>query len=173
MATKAEKAALMQEFRERAEKAQLMVVAEYKGLSVEKLTALRRELRSKGGEFSVYKNTLARISSQNVASKVLENDFKGPVGILFVRDNPMGALKTLVDYAKENPGFSIRAGVFEGQRLDVKSLGDLSKIPDRATLYAQLLGLLSGPLAKTAQGLNQVLQKLAIGLNEYSKTKGS
>ena len=173
MATKTEKAALMQEFRERAEQSQLMVIAEYKGLSVEKLTALRRELRTKGGEFSIYKNTLARISSQNVSCKVLEKDFKGPVGVLFVRENPTGALKTLVEYAKENPGFSIRAGVFEGQRLDVLALGNLSKVPDRATLYAQLLGLLSGPLAKTTQGLNQILQKLAYGLSEYSKTKGS
>lgn len=84
----------------------------------------------------------------------------------------MGALKAFVDYAKGNGAFLIKAGVFEGQRLEAPALSELSRIPDRATLYAQLLGMLSSPLAKTTQGLNQVVQKLVYGLNEYSKTKG-
>lgn len=172
MATKARKAALLTQFHERAEQTQLMVVAEYKGLSVAKLTVLRRELRAKGAEFSIYKNTLAKIASRETTAHLLEQDFKGAVGILFVKDqNPIGALKTLVDYAKNNPDFSIKAGVFEGQRMELDALGALSRVPDRATLYAQLLGLLTSPLAKTTQGLNQIVQKLVYGLSEYSRKK--
>ncbi|MHB1606703.1 MAG: 50S ribosomal protein L10 [Leptospirales bacterium] len=172
MATKQKKSSLIAEFHERAKKNQLMVIAEYKGLSVAKLTALRRDLRSKGGQFSIYKNTLSRIASRESDAHLLDKDFKGAVGVLFVQDkNPINALKALVDYAKSNPTLSIKAGIFEGQRLEPEALGALSRVPDRATLYAQLLGLLTSPLAKTTQGLNQILQKLVYGLSEYSKKK--
>uniref|UniRef100_A0A7C3QVT4 Large ribosomal subunit protein uL10 n=1 Tax=Leptospirillum ferriphilum TaxID=178606 RepID=A0A7C3QVT4_9BACT len=174
MATKAQKALQISKLNDRAQVAQLMVIAKYEGLSVSALTELRRSLRAKGGEFSIYKNTLAKIASKGTRAEILDKDFRQAVGILIVREekNAVGALKAFVDYAKTNPTLSIKAGVFEGQRLEAPALTELSRIPDRATLYAQLLGLLSSPLAKTTQGLNQVVQKLVYGLSEYSKSKG-
>lgn len=172
MASKEVKNGLITQFRERAGQTHLMVVAEYKGLSVAKLTALRRDLHGKGAEFSIYKNTLAKIAIRDTQAQLLEKDFKGAVGVLFVQNqNPIGALKAFVEYAKSNPSFSIKAGIFEGQRMELDALTDLSRVPDRATLYAQLLGLLTSPLAKTTQGLNQIVQKLVYGLSEYSKKK--
>ena len=174
MAKKAQKTLQVTKLNQRAQSAQLMVIAKYEGLSVSALTSLRRELRAKGGEFSIYKNTLAKIATKGTLAEVLEKDFKEAVGVLIVQEekNAVGALKAFVDYAKGNGAFLIKAGVFEGQRLEAPALSELSRIPDRATLYAQLLGMLSSPLAKTTQGLNQVVQKLVYGLNEYSKTKG-
>ena len=174
MATKAQKTLQITKLNQRAQTARLMVIAKYEGLSVSALTNLRRDLRAKGGEFSIYKNTLAKIAAKGTLAEVLDKDFKEAVGVLIVQDekNAVGALKALVDYAKGNGSFLIKAGVFEGQRLESPALSEISRIPDRATLYAQLLGMLSSPLAKTTQGLNQVVQKLVYGLNEYSKTKG-
>ena len=174
MATKAQKTLQVTKLNQRAQSAQLMVIAKYEGLSVSSLTNLRRDLRAKGGEFSIYKNTLAKIATKGTAAEVLDKDFREAVGVLIVQEekNAVGALEAFVDYAKGNGAFSIKAGVFEGQRLEAPALTELSRIPDRATLYAQLLGLLSSPLAKTTQGLNQVVQKLVYGLSEYSKTKG-
>lgn len=171
MATKSAKTQSIALFKSKASKSKLTVVAEYKGLSVKKLTALRRELRSKGGEFSIYKNTVARIASDGTESNLLSKDFKGAVGVLFVEDNPIGALKTLVEYSKENPLLTIKAGVFEGHRLDITALSALSKIPDRPVLLSQIAGLLSAPLANATRGLHQIIQKLAYGLKEYSETK--
>nr|EDZ39108.1 MAG: Ribosomal protein L10 [Leptospirillum sp. Group II '5-way CG'] len=174
MATKTQKTLQVTKLNQRAQTARLMVIAKYEGLSVSALTNLRRELRAKGGEFSIYKNTLAKIATKGTLAEVLDKDFKEAVGVLIVQEekNAVGALKAFVDYAKGNEAFFIKAGVFEGKRLEAPALSELSRIPDRATLYAQLLGMLSSPLAKTTQGLNQVVQKLVYGLNEYSKTKG-
>lgn len=175
MATKAQKTIQITKLNQRAQSAQLMVIAKYEGLSVTALTNLRRDLRAKGAEFTIYKNTLAKIATKGTIAQVLDKDFKEAVGVLIVQEekNAIGALKAFVDYAtKGNGAFLIKAGVFEGQRLEAPVLAEISRIPDRATLYAQLLGLLSSPLAKTTQGLNQVVQKLVYGLSEYSKTKG-
>ena len=114
---------------------------------------------------------MARIASEGTESSLLAKDFKGAVGVLFVDSNPIAALKTLVNYSKENNLLSIKSGVFEGQRLDVSALVALSTIPDRPVLLAQIAGMLSSPLVNATRGLHQVIQKLAYGLNEYSKTK--
>jgi large subunit ribosomal protein L10 len=171
MATKSAKVFSIAQFKNKASKSKLTVVAEYKGLSVKKLTALRRELKSSGAEFSIFKNTMARIASEGTESSLLAKDFKGAVGVLFVDSNPIAALKTLVNYSKENNLLSIKSGVFEGQRLDVSALVALSTIPDRPVLLAQIAGMLSSPLVNATRGLHQVIQKLAYGLNEYSKIK--
>lgn len=89
MATKAQKTLQVTKLNQRAQSAQLMVIAKYEGLSVSALTSLRRELRAKGGEFSIYKNTLAKIATKGTLAEVLEKDFKEAVGVLIVQEEKM------------------------------------------------------------------------------------
>ena len=169
MATKAVKTSKIEEFRKVASSATIAVVAEYQGLSVEKLSNLRRSLKPHGGQFTVYKNTLAKIGTESTGTSPLASDLKGQVGFVFSEHNPLGVIKALIDYSKENPLFKIKSGVFDGQKVSPQQLVELSKVPDRKVLYGQLIGLLQSPLSSTVGGLQQILRKSLYALEERKK----
>lgn len=169
MANKAQKTASIEAFRKLAKASSVTVVAEYQGLNVEKLSALRRSLKTHGGKFSVYKNTLAKIGTETTLATPLKPEMKGQVGFIFSEENPLGVIKAVVDYSKENPLFKIKAGVFDGQKVSHQELIELSKVPDRKVLYGQLLGLLQAPLSNLVGGLSQILRKPMYALEERKK----
>lgn len=169
MATKAQKTSKIEQFRKIASASSITVVAEYQGLNVEKLSALRRSLKPHGGQFSVYKNTLARVGSETTDVSSLNSEMKGQVGYIFSETNPLGIIKALIDYSKDNPLFKIKSGIFDGQKVSSQELSELSKVPDRKVLYGQLLGLLQAPLSKTVGGLQQILRKSLYALEERKK----
>ncbi|EQD25051.1 MAG: 50S ribosomal protein L10 [Nitrospirae bacterium] len=173
MANKAQKTSRIEHFRKVASTSSVTVVAEYKGLNVEKLSTLRRSLQTHGGQFTVYKNTLARIGTETTSATPLVPDMKGQVGYVFSENNPLGVIKTLIDYSKENPLFKIKSGVFDGQKVSYQELIELSKVPDRKVLYGQLLGLLQSPLSSFVGGLQQILRKSLYALEERKKQLGN
>ena len=173
MANKAHKTSRIEHFRKVASTSSITVVAEYQGLNVEKLTNLRRSLQTHGGQFTVYKNTLARIGTEKTPATALVPDMKGQVGYVFSERNPLGVIKTLVDYAKDNPRFKIKSGIFDGQKISYQELIELSKVPDRKVLYSQLLGLLQSPLSSVVGGLHQILRKSLYALEERKKQLGN
>lgn len=173
MATRAEKNLKIEEFRKISSKASVTVVAEYKGLSVEKLSTLRKAIKGNGGQFTVFKNTLARAGSDQTVFSGLVPDMKGQVGYVFSEKNSLGVIKALIDYSKDNPLFQIRSGVFDGQKVTYQDLVQLSKVPDRPVLYGQLVGLLQAPLSGLVGGLQQILRKSLYALEERKKQLGN
>lgn len=173
MANKAHKTSRIDHFRKVASTSSITVVAEYKGLNVEKLSALRRSLHPHGGHFTIYKNTLAKIGTESTSAASLVPDMKGQVGFVFSEHNPLGVIKTLVDYSKDNPRFQIKSGVFDGQKVTYQELIELSKVPDRKVLYGQLLGLMQSPLSSLVGGLQQILRKSLYALEERKKQLGN
>ena len=169
MATKSHKTTKIEEFRKISASSSVTVVAEYKGLNVAKLSSLRKSLKTHGGQFTVFKNTLAKVGSNSTPAGTLVSDMKGQVGYIFSEKNPLGVIKTLVDYSKDNPLFKIKSGVFDGQNVTYHELVELSKVPDRSVLYGQLLGLLQAPLANFVGGLQQILRKSLYALEERKK----
>jgi len=169
MATKKQKTDKIDQFKRIAAASSITVVAEYKGLNVEKLSSLRKSLKTHGGQFSVFKNTLAKVGSDSSASSALVSDMKGQVGYVFSEKNPLGVIKALVDYSKDNSLFKIKSGVFDGQKVSYQELVELSKVPDRSVLYGQLLGLLQSPLSNFVGGLQQILRKSLYALEERKK----
>ena len=146
---RSEKQAVIDEVAGLAAKAQTLVLAEYRGITVADMTKLRSQARSKGVTLSVLKNTLARRAVAGSAFEVLSDQMTGPLIYGFSVD-VVAAAKVVADFAKTNDKLVIRAGAFGGKVLDLNSVKQLASIPSREVLLAQVCGLLMSPISRTA-----------------------
>ena len=123
-----EKVAVVTEVRERFEQADAALLTEYRGLDVKALADLRRQLKPVGGEYKVYKNTLARFAAEEVGGSELTALLTGPTAITFVQGDAAAVAKTLRDYARTNPHLVVKGGLLGDKVLsaaDVEALADL------------------------------------------------
>jgi len=146
------------EFSARLAKAQAIVLAEYRGLPVEKITQLRAKARASGVYLRVLKNTLARRAVQGTPFEKLADQMTGPLAY-GVSDDPVSAAKLLHAYAKENDKLVIKGGAIPGQVMSAKEVGSLAALPSRDELIAKLMGTMQAPVATFVQTLNQVPSK--------------
>jgi len=155
---RSEKQAVIEEVTSLAAKAQTLVMAEYRGITVADMTKLRNDARSKGVSLSVLKNTLARRAVAGSAFDVLSDQMTGPLIYGFSVD-PVSAAKVVADFAKTNDKLVIRGGVYGGKALDVAGVKQLANIPSKEVLLAQLCGLLMSPISRTAVVLGALAAK--------------
>ncbi len=152
---RSEKQAVIDEVNGLAAKAQTLVIAEYRGITVADMTKLRSSARSNGVSLSVLKNTLARRAVAGSAFDVVADQMTGPLIYGFSVD-AVAAAKVVADFAKTNDKLVIRAGAFAGKALDVNGVKQLANIPSKEVLLAQLVGLLQSPISRTARVLAAV-----------------
>lgn len=150
-----DKQALVAEVHAVAAKAQSVVAAEYRGLTVAKLTDLRAKARNSGVYLRVVKNTLARRAVADTPFKVLAEQMSGPLAYGISAD-PVAAAKVLSDYAKSNDKLVIKGGAMANQVMSAKDVVRLASMPSREQLLAQLLGTMLAPVSKFVQTLNEV-----------------
>ena len=146
---RSEKEAVINEVTSLAAKAQTLVIAEYRGITVADMTKLRVDARSKGVSLSVLKNTLARRAVAGSAFDVVADQMTGPLIYGFSED-AVAAAKVVADFAKTNDKLVIRGGAFAGKALDANGVKQLANIPSKEVLLAQLCGLLLSPVSRTA-----------------------
>ncbi len=139
-----EKGAVVQNMAERLDRAKALVLTNFSGLKVEQMTELRAQLREKGFEYVVVKNTLLKRAAEGKSAAVLGDMLEGPNGLGLSYDDPVGLAKALVDFAKTNPKLEIRAGVLSGKLIGPEQVADLAKLPSREVLLSMLLGALQG-----------------------------
>ena len=118
------------------------VLANYRGMNVEKITALRNALRKSNTELRVVKNTLMRIASKDTALNVLDEYFKGPIAVALNAGNAVEPSKVLVDFAKKNAELEINCGMLNGKLLSKNQISALAELPSREVLLGQLLSVL-------------------------------
>jgi large subunit ribosomal protein L10 len=159
---RSEKQAVIDEVTALASKAQTLVMAEYRGITVADMTKLRSEARSQGVSLSVLKNTLARRAVAGSAFEVAADQMSGPLIYGFSVD-AVAAAKVVADFAKTNDKLVIRGGAFAGKALDINGVKQLANIPSREVLLAQLCGLLMSPISRTARVLAAVAEKKSEG----------
>jgi large subunit ribosomal protein L10 len=159
---RSEKQAVIDEVTGLAAKAQTLVIAEYRGITVADMTKLRSQAREKGVSLSVLKNTLARRSVAGSAFEVVSDQMTGPLIYGFSID-AVAAAKVVADFAKTNDKLVIRAGAFGGKVLDVNGVKQLANIPSKEVLLAQLCGLLMSPMSRTAAVLAALSAKRSEG----------
>ena len=123
----------------------MAIATEYRGLSVSKMTQLRREIRDVAGEYQVIKNTLVRRALKDTAYGELERMLEGPNGWVFAYDDPVLLSKTLVKFVDANEKMTIKAAMFEGELMDPARVKVLSQMPSKPELQATLLALLQAP----------------------------
>ena len=149
---RSEKEAVINDVTGLAAKAQTLVIAEYRGITVADMTKLRASARSQGVSLSVLKNTLARRAVNGSSFEVLVDQMTGPLIYGFSED-AVAAAKVVADFAKTNDKLVIRGGAFGGKALDVDGVKQLANIPSKEVLLAQLLGLMQSPISRTARAL--------------------
>jgi len=155
---RSEKQAVIDEVTALAAKAQTLVLAEYRGITVADMTRLRSQARDKGVNLSVLKNTLARRAVTGSAFEVVSDQMTGPLIYGFSTD-AVAAAKVVSDFAKTNDKLVIRGGAFAGNALDVNGVKQLANIPSKEVLLGQLCGLLMSPISRTAVVLGALAAK--------------
>ena len=155
---RSEKEAVISEVTDLAAKAQTLVMAEYRGITVADMTNLRAKARSLGVTLTVLKNTLARRAVTGTQFEVVADQMTGPLIYGFSVD-AVAAAKVVADFAKTNDKLVIRGGAFAGKTLDVNGVKELASIPSKEVLLAQLCGLLMSPMSRTAVVLGALAAK--------------
>ncbi len=138
--------------------AQTAIVAEYRGLTVEQMTNLRRQAREAGVYFQVVKNTLARRAIKGSDFECLDTHFLGPLALAASKD-PVAVAKVLSAFDKTNEAFSIKVGAMSGNLLSLDEINALAKLPGREELLATLLATMQAPITKFVQTLNEIPSK--------------
>jgi large subunit ribosomal protein L10 len=159
---RSEKQAVIEEVAGLAAKAQTLVIAEYRGITVADMTKLRTDARSKGVSLSVLKNTLARRAVTGTSFEVVGDQMTGPLIYGFSVD-AVAAAKVVADFAKTNDKLVIRGGAYSGKALDVNGVKQLASIPSKEVLLSQLCGLLMSPMSRTARVLAALAEKKGEG----------
>ncbi len=139
-------------------------LADYRGLNVEQLNKLRRELHGAGVEYRVVKNTLLRLAAKGTDAECIEPHLAGPTAIAIAGQDPVAPAKILSDFAKANAKFELKGGSLEGKVLSPAEIQALAELPSREELLAKMLGSLNAPitnfvgvLAAVPRSLVQVL----------------
>ncbi|EEH64652.1 ribosomal protein L10 [Gleimia coleocanis DSM 15436] len=126
-----------------------VVLTEYRGLSVAQITQLRRALAG-NAQYTVAKNTLAKIAAKEAGLDFLAENLNGPTAIAFVNGEVVDAAKALRDFAKENPALVLKAGAMEGAALSADDVKKLADLESREVLLAKTAGVLKAGLSKAA-----------------------
>jgi len=156
---------------ERLQRAEAIVLADYRGLTVARLRALRRSLRDCKAEFQVIKNTLLLRAFQEAGMEAPTDLFVGPTAVTLMYDELSAPTKALLDVTKETELLTIRGGVLGGRALDAASIRSLADLPSREQLLAQVVGLFATPMRQYVTVLNAPVQGFLNVLN--AKAQGS
>jgi large subunit ribosomal protein L10 len=158
------KVAAVEEVRSRLDQADAVIVTEFRGLKVKDLASLRRTLAPLGGEYRIYKNTLARIAAHQQGREGFEDLLSGPTGLTFVQGDAAAVTKTLRDFARGNPLLVIKGGLLGSSVLGPAATIALADLPSREQLLARLAGALAAPMQTMAGLLAAVPRNFAYGL---------
>ncbi len=158
-----EKKAVVAEVAAEVAAAQTVVVAEYRGITVENMTQLRAQARKEGVYLRVLKNTLVRRAVADTPFAGIADQLVGPLAYGISKD-PVSAAKVMHEFAKANDKFVIKAGAMPNFVMSAKDVGNLASMPSREELLSKLLGTMQAPIAQFVRTLNEVPTKFVRGL---------
>jgi len=143
---RAQKEAAVAELRQALSEATCLYLADYRGLTVEEVNALRRKCRDEGVTYRVVKNSLAKLALAGTDKAPLVDVLTGPNGAAWTSGDPASPARVLVDYAKDNNAFEVKEAVVDGRKLTPAEVEQLSKLPSTDVLRAQFLSVLVAPM---------------------------
>ena len=167
--TKAKKAEQVEKLSADLKNVSSAVVATYSKLTVAQDYELRKALRGAGAKYRVVKNTLAERAAQGTKIEEALKNLAGVTSIAYTAGDPVALAKALSKYVKDNPEFSFRAGILDGQPLSVKQIEALASMPSREEIYSKLLFLMSSPAQRLVTVMNAVGRNLAVVVNQGVK----
>lgn len=150
---------IVEEIKANLDGAQSAVIVDYRGLTVEQDTRLRKEMREAGIIYKVYKNTMVRFAIEGTEFEALKDDLEGPNAIAISKDDATAPARILAKFAKEADALEIKCGIVEGTYYDQAGIKTISSIPSREELLSKLLGSMQAPIANFARVLKQIAEK--------------
>ncbi len=155
-----EKQAIVEALAQRIGKANSGVLVDYKGINVEEDTALRRELREAGIEYTVVKNTLLRFALDRCSLDGLDSLLNGTTSLATTHGDPIAPIRIVSEFAKKlNDKFEVKGGFMEGKVLSTTELSEIAQLPGKDALYSKVLGTMLAPITSLAVVLGQILEQ--------------
>ena len=149
---------IVDEIKELLDGAKTAVLVDYRGLTVEEDTNLRKQLREAGVVYKVYKNTMVNFAIQGTEFESLAGHLEGPTAIAVSKDDATAAARVLFNFSKEAEALELKAGVVEGTYYDAEAIKVIATIPSREVLISKLLGSIQSPIANFARVIKQIAE---------------
>ncbi|MGN1313905.1 MAG: 50S ribosomal protein L10 [Lachnospiraceae bacterium] len=162
---------IVAEISEAIKDAQSVVLVDYRGLTVEQDTNLRKELREAGVGYKVYKNTMMNFAFKGTDYESLAPFLEGPSAMAYSATDATAPARILAKFAKTADALEIKAGVVEGVMYDAQGMQSIAQIPSREELLSKLLGSIQSPIANFARVMNQLAEKGGAGACEAPAKK--
>lgn len=153
--------------------AKSLILADYRGLTVQQDTELRNALRKAGVEYKVVKNTLTRFAAKENGLDGLDEFLNGPTAMAISVNDPVAPAKVLSEYAKKYDKLELKVGVVEGKIIDLMGIKALAELPSREVLIARVLGGLNAPITGFVTVLNANIKGLVVALNAIAEQKAN
>lgn len=165
------KKAQVEELVAKLKDAKSAVFADYRGLTVEQDTKLRKELREAGIDYAVIKNSVIRFAADEIGLTGLDKMIEGPTAVAISLTDPVAPSKLLSKYAKDLEKFDLKGGVVEGKVVDVNGVNAIASLPSKEELIAKMLGSMKSPINGLVNVLNGNIRGLVVALNAIAEKK--
>ena len=163
------KVAAVDDLKQRLDGVKTVVLTEYRGLTVQQISELRKQLRAVSAQYKVVKNRLAKIAISSSELDALRPQLKGPVGLVVSKDDPVAVAKAVATFARTNQALTIKGGYVEGRLMPPDGLKALAELPSKEALRGQLVAAITGPLAQIVGLLQAPHRELVYVLAERGK----
>lgn len=152
----AQKEKAVEELAAKIKEAKIVLLTDYRGISVEDVTTLRADLRKNDSEYKVIKNNITRRALDKCGYEGLDELLVGPTAVVMNNEDYLEASKTIYNFSKDNDFYKIKGGIIEGKVMSAEEIITLAKLPSKETLIGMLAGALLGNISKLAVALNEV-----------------
>lgn len=163
----------VQNLAQKLKDAKAVILADYQGLDVAKISALRFQVKEAGGEFEVVKNTLLRRAAANAKAPLEDAALTGPTAVLWAFEDEVAPLKAMAKFAAENEFPKAKAGLLGDQVLSAERIKQLASLPSQQELQAKVVGFLNAPIYGLVNQLQGNLRKLVYVLQAVKENKSS
>lgn len=162
---------IVADIKEKLEKAQSVILVDYRGLTVAEVTELRNQFRKAGVEYAVLKNTMINLAVKEAGIEGMDSFLNGPTAVAFGMTDAVAPAKVLVDFIKKTKKMEIKCGLVSGKVIDVAGVQALADLPPKEVLIAKLMGSLNSPISGFVGVLSATLRSLVYAIEGIRKQK--
>lgn len=165
-----EKKAKVAALKERIEGSVAGIIVDYKGITVEDDTKLRKELREAGVQYTVAKNTLIRLAVDGTALSAMDDQLNGTTAIATSSEDYVAAAKILSKFAEGHDNFSVKTGFIDGEIISLEKIDELAKLPSKEQLLTNVAYVFAAPMASFARAIQAIIDKQGEGAEAPAET---
>jgi len=162
---------LVKDIKEKFDKSKVVILTDYKGLTMSQLSKLRRKLRTIDAEYKVFKNTLISRAIKDKSYDGIDPLLTGSTAILFGYKDQVAPTKVLSEFIKENEKPGIKGGLLDGKVIDTKTITMLAKLPSREVLLGRVVGTMKAPITNFVLDCKGILNKFVYALSAIRDKK--